>query len=255
MQHKPQKALLRKILDHLKHNNQEVYEQFDSSKYTLYLTCVEGSSLYNPDLPSKLIEYFRGGYLSKSLILGLDDPIPTIEKFCIIHKVNFEKVDQWRKEYQEFDYACKMAELIGEELLQNEVLNAKNSTGALSILKAKFGEKGWKEEKEKKQTEFNIFLGNLGEISIGASNKNQGPVIDLKASPKAKEEIVDPKTIDRVVPLESDVKILSRNLKNNNKKTEKRKVSFMKNVASKKKEDLSRSLLEIDSKSDEVFGL
>jgi len=164
MQKKLEGKLLKKVLTYLEKESPKLYAELKGDPDgDIYISKIDAGSTYSANIPEKMIAFFRGGYLDVGVIDGQKVYLPSINDFCIINKINVDVINIWRKEYKELAYAIKIADMIIENILQNEVLSARNSSGALAILKARVGGK-WKDEKETKNHTFNILLGNLGDV-------------------------------------------------------------------------------------------
>lgn len=217
MQKKLEGKLLKKILGNIEKVDPALYSEIENDSENLYLSKIDATSSYSPDIPKKMIEFFRGGFLEEGIIEGLKCYLPSIEVFCIINKINLDMIEIWGKSHNEMAYALKMANIIIEHILQNETLSSRNSTGALAILKARVGGK-WKDDREiaKNQT-FNIIMGQLGHV------QGRSPVVNTpelaSANPIRREatELVDPKTIDRVISVSTRVDVVGDQIMNNKK--------------------------------------
>jgi len=211
MQKKLEGKLLKNFLDCLEKEDPKFYDEVKTDlDGELYITKIHATSTYSPDIPEKLINFFRGGYLEIGIINGQKVYLPTMDDFCIIHKFNVDLINIWAKDYKEMEYAVKITNRITEQILQNEVLSARNSSGALAILKARFGGR-WKDEKENKQHTFNILMGNLGEVEgrqVKTPELASANPIDVEA-----KELVDPKKFDRVISVEAKVDVIGEAVK------------------------------------------
>lgn len=218
MQKKLEGKLLKRFLFHLEKEFPEFYAELqDDPENELYLTKIEAKSTYSADIPERMIAFFRGGYLDKQAIVGVVCSLPTIDIFCVIEKINVDMIPIWEKQYKELRYAIKVANIIIENLLQNETLGSRNASGALAILKARVGGI-WKDEKETSRNQtFNIIMGNLADVQ---GRPPPVPVIEpeivntetlrLEAA-----ELVDPKTIDHVISVETRVDVIGKQVEEN----------------------------------------
>lgn len=246
MQKKLDGKMLDKVLRHFEKEDPAFVDDLVLDQERLYITRIPANSTYDANIPAKMIEYFRGGYLKRGIVEGVKSRIPTLNKFCIIEKINFELIHEWRKQYKELDYAMKVADLVLEELLQDEMLSARNSSGAKEVLKSVVGGK-WKDEKERSNTNFNIVLGPLGELAA----REPLTIEPVTASPSPNDplliESVDPKTIDRVISVSSNVDVVKEVAKKTDKKLKKKK-----NMAFKENQEMDKPSVSADKMRDVI---